>query len=159
MGPVVIPATQYGRGRTINWEANTDTTTTPNGVQYAKSLGNGGRTVRIAWVDGVDISELYQYTPSPDYYTTKPGGLPEAAIGSAPTTMYGIVQQMQGANNAVVYLPTIDTTDTQTYDIINRYHDHVMVTLGNDIQIENVIGDESQNEVLRVGTVVMREVR
>jgi hypothetical protein len=159
MGPVVIPATQYGRGRTINWEANTDTTTGPNGVQYAKSLGNGGRTVRIAWVDGVDISELYQYTPSPDYYTTKPGGLPEAAIGSAPTTMYGIVQQMQGANNAVVYLPTIDTTDTQTYDIINRYHDHVMVTLGDDIQIENVIGDESQNEVLRVGTVVMREVR
>ena len=159
MGPVVIPATQYGRGRTISWEANTDTTTGPNGVQYANVRGNGGRTVRIGWVDGVDVSELYQYTPSPDYYTTKPGGTPEAVIGSAPTTMYGIVQQMQGENNAVVYLPIIDTTGTQTYDLINRYHDHAMVTLGSDIQIENVIGDESKNEVLRVGTVVMREVR
>jgi hypothetical protein len=105
MGPVVIPATQYGRGRTISWEANTDTTTLPNGVQYANVRGNGGRTVRIGWVDGVDISELYQYTPNPDFYTTRTGDLPEAAIGSAPTTMYGIVQQMQGNANAVVYLP------------------------------------------------------
>jgi hypothetical protein len=159
MGPVVIPATQYGRGRTISWEANTDTTTLPNGVQYANVRGNGGRTVRIGWVDGVDISELYQYTPNPDFYTTRTGDLPEAAIGSAPTTMFGIVQQMQGNANAVVYLPIIDTTGTQTYDILNRYHDHVMVTLGGDVQIENVIGDESKNEVLRVGTVVMREVR
>jgi hypothetical protein len=159
MGPVVIPATQYGRGRTINWEANTDTTTAPNGVQYANVRGNGGRTIRVAWVDGVDISDLYDYTPTPDYYTTKTGGLPEAAIGSAPTTMYGIVQQMQGNNNAVVYLPIIDTTGTATYDMINRYHDHCMVTLGSDVQLENVIGDESKNEVLRVGTVVMREVR
>lgn len=159
MGPVVIPATQYGRGRTINWEANTDTTTGPNGVQYANVRGNGGRTIRVGWVDGVDITELCNFTPSPDYYTTKVGGTPEAAIGSAPTTMMGIVQQMQGENNAVVYLPIIDTTATQTYDVINRYHDHCMVTLGSDVQIENVLGDESKNEVLRVGTVVMREVR
>jgi len=159
MGPVVIPATQYGRGRTISWEASTDVTTAPNGVQYANVRGRGGRTVRIGWVDGVDISELYQYTPNPDYYTTRPGGSPEATIGSAPTTMYGIVQQIQGEKNAIVYLPVIDTTSSANYDVINRYHDHVMVTLGNDVQIENVIGDESKNEVLRVGTVVMREVR
>ena len=159
MGPVVIPATQYGRGRTINWEANTDTTTGPNGVQYANVRGNGGRTIRVGWVDGVDVTELFDQVPSPDYYTTKSGNLPEAAIGSAPTTMFGIVQQMQGENNAVVYLPIIDTTGSASHDMINRYHDHCMVTLGSDVQIENVIGDESKNEVLRVGTVVMREVR
>jgi hypothetical protein len=159
MGPVVIPATQYGRGRTINWEANTDTTTGPNGVQYANVRGNGGRTIRIGWVDGVDVTELFNNVPSPDYYTTKSGNLPEAAIGSAPTTMFGIVQQMQGENNAVVYLPIIDTTGASSHDMINRYHDHCMVTLGSDVQIENVLGDESKNEVLRVGTVVMREVQ
>ena len=128
-------------------------------MQYANVRGNGGRTIRVGWVDGVDITELCNFTPSPDYYTTKVGGTPEAAIGSAPTTMMGIVQQMQGENNAVVYLPIIDTTGTQTYDVVNRYHDHCMVTLGSDVQIENVLGDESKNEVLRVGTVVMREVR
>ena len=59
----------------------------------------------------------------------------------------------------VVYLPTVPNDATIPCTLINRYHDHVMVTLGNDVQIENVIGDESKNEVLRVGTVVMREVR
>jgi hypothetical protein len=159
MGPVVIPATQYGRGRTINWEADTDTITGPNGVQYANVRGNGGRTIRVGWVDGVDVTDLFVQNPSPDFYTTKSGTLPEAAIGSAPTTMMGIVQQMQGENKAVVYLPIIDTTGSASHDMINRYHDHCMVTLGSDVQIENVIGDESKNEVLRVGTVVMREVR
>lgn len=159
MGPVVIPATQYGRGRTINWEANTDTVTGPNGVQYANVRGDGGRTIRVGWVDGVDITELCNDNPTPDFYRTEAGSLPEAAIGSAPTTMVGIVQQMQGENNAVVYLPVIDTTGVANHDVINRYHDHCMVTLGSDVQIENVLGDESTNEVLRVGTVVMREVR
>lgn len=159
MGPVVIPATQYGRGRTINWEADTQTIVGPNGVQYVNVKGNGGRTIRIAWQDGIDITDLYSDNPDPDYYTTRAGDDPEAANGSAPTTMMGIVQKMQGQRNAVVYLPNIDTTGTATSDVINRYHDHCMVTLGSDVQLENVIGDESVNEVLRVGTVVMREVR
>jgi len=115
--------------------------------------------VRIAWTDGIDVTELHNTNPDPDYYTTKTGGQPVAAVASAPTTMYGIVQQMQGAHDALVYLPTVYTETSTNCLLINRYHDHVMVTLGNDIQIENVIGDESKNEVLRVGTVVMREVR
>lgn len=158
-GPVVLPATQYGRGRTINFEANTETNEAQNGVLHTRVNGRGGRTVRIAWADGVDVTELYNTDPTPDYYITKSGGTPAAAIGSAPTTMYGIVQQMQGNHNALVYLPTVPTDATTPCTLINRYHDHVMVTLGNDVQIENVIGDESKNEVLRVGTVVMREVR
>jgi hypothetical protein len=162
-GPVVIPATQYGRGRTIAWEADIQTTALPSGVQYARVMGAGGRVVRISWQDGVDISELYEASPDPDYYTTKPGSEPEAIIGSAPTNMFGIVQYLAGSVKPVVYLPNIDTTSTDDIDIINRYHDHVMATVGPDVQIENVLGDESQGigrgEVLRVGTVVMREVR
>lgn len=158
-GPVVLPATQYGRGRTINFEANTDINEAQNGVLHTRVNGRGGRTVRIAWTDGIDVTELHNTNPDPDYYTTKTGGQPVAAVASAPTTMYGIVQQMQGAHDALVYLPTVYTATGTNCLLINRYHDHVMVTLGNDIQIENVIGDESKNEVLRVGTVVMREVR
>lgn len=163
MGPLVIPATQYGRGRTIAWEADIQTTALPSGVQYARVMGAGGRVVRISWQDGVDISELFNASPDPDYYTTKPGSEPEAIIGSAPTNMFGIVQYLAGSVKPVVYLPNIDTTSTDDIDIINRYHDHIMATVGPDVQLENVLGDESQGigrgEVLRVGTVVMREVR
>ena len=30
-----------------------------NGVQYANVRGNGGRTIRVGWVDGVDVTELF----------------------------------------------------------------------------------------------------
>lgn len=159
MGPVVLPAHQYSRGRTINWEADISESTQPNGVLNTKVLGNGGRNIRIAWSEGVDITDLYAQNADPNYYTTKSGSPPEAVQGSAPTTMFGIVQAVQGSNNAVVYLPKINTQSLADIDVINRYHDHAMVTMGRDVQIENVIGDESQNEVLRVSTVVLREVR
>ena len=89
-------------------------------------------------MDGVDITELCNDNPTPDFYITESGSLPEAAIGSAPTTMVGIVQQM--AKTTPWCICSI-VPGCGHHDIINRYHDHCMVTLGSDVQIENVLGD------------------
>ena len=89
-----------------------------------------------------------------------------AAVGSAPTTAMGMVNYLNGSNDAIVYLPSISTDNTDWTNwvlLINDYHDHVMCTMGNDVQIENVVGEEStgggSGEVFRVSTIVLRETR
>ena len=162
LGPLVIPASQYGRGRTIAWSPDILENEQSNGVLRAQRTGPGGRTVRIAWQDGVDISDLYVSAADPDYWKICTGGLAVAAVGSAPTDMIGLIQHVEGAQEAIVYLPSM-TEGSATSQVINRYHDHMLCTVGSDVQIESVVGDElqptGQGEVFRVGTVVLRETR
>lgn len=164
MGPVVFPAHQYGRGRTIQYVADVESSTQSNGILRTHATGDGGRTFRIAWAEGVDISELFDSPANPDYYTSSSAGaaIPTAAEGSAPTTMLGLVKHLVGSSNAVVYLPIVRRS-AATERSLNRYHEHAMVTVGDDLQIENVLGDESlgqgSGELMRVGTVTLREIR
>jgi hypothetical protein len=162
MGPMVIPANQYSRGRTITLEADVQEDIAPNGVLRARHAGIGGRVARIAWTEGVDISELYNDPSDPDYWKASTAGQAIAAQGSAPTTMMGLLSYMDGSTEALVYLPSIPTGSASS-TLINRYHDHLLGTMGLDVAIENIVGDESRGtgagEVLRVGTILVREIR
>jgi len=162
MGPLIIPAYQYSRGRTIAFEADVAEDVLNNGVMYSRKNGSGGRVVRIAWTEGVDISELYNTLSDPDYYYAYNSGEAIAAVGSAPTTALGLVNYLNGSNEAIVYIPSL-LTGTGSIRLLNDYHAHVMCTLGNDVQIENVVGEEStgggSGEVFRVSTIVLRETR
>lgn len=161
MGSVVITSPQYGRGRTIAFEANVIESEMPSGTLYSQRRGQGGRTVRVAWTDGVDTSALFADPASPDHYSLY-SGEPIAARGDAPTTMMGLVQYVNGSRDAVVYLPALEKLPS-THITLNRYHEHMLCTLGTDMQIEHVIGDEglsdNSGEVFRVSTIILREVR
>jgi len=162
MGPLIIPAHQYSRGRTISFEADIGETLIDNGTLYSKKLGSGGRVVRIAWTEGVDTSLLnkQRIISQLDYYKLASSGEAVATVGSAPTTALGLINYLNGSTEAITYLPTIITD----YDnlLINTYNEQIMCTMGNDVQIENVVGDEileSGGEVFRVSTIVLRETR
>ena len=161
MGSVVITSPQYGRGRTIAFETNVIESEMPSGTLYSQRRGQGGRTVRVAWTDGVDTSALFADPASPDHYSLY-SGEPIAARGDAPTTMMGLVQYVNGSRDAVVYLPALEKLPS-SHITLNRYHEHMLCTLGTDMQIEHVIGDEglsdNSGEVFRVSTVILREVR
>ncbi len=163
MGPIIIPAPQYSRGRTITFEADVSENQTSDGILYSKKTGIGGRVIRIAWTEGVDISDLYVGNAAPDTYTIYSYGDPVSSVGSAPTTAMGLVRYLNGSNLPLVYLPQI--IPGQATQIISDYNDHVMCTMGNDVQIESVLGSESEShltvggEVFRVSTIVLRETR
>ena len=161
MGPVVIPAHQYGRGRTIQFDSGVSTEIANDGTQRTTNLNAGGRSYRIAWSEGVDIQDIYDDPASPDYYMFNTGASfrPIASVGSAPTAMMGIVKYLQGPENAAVYLPKITpVTGGVSALILNRRMQHALVTIEGPVSIENILGDELRDEVMRVGTITMREV-
>jgi len=61
-----------------------------------------------------------------------------------------------------VYLPNI-ATGPSAHIVLNRYHNQILTTIGTEIQIDHVVGDEmldeNRGEVFRVSTVLLREVR
>ena len=160
-GPLVINGPQYGRGRTIQIESNVVETVASNGTLYTTPKGRDGRLVKIAWTDGVDTSSLNEPQADPNYYNLY-SGQPIAVNGSAPTAMMGLIQYVKSSQNAIVYLPNIATNPAGAV-VLNRYHNQILCTIGTDVQIDHVIGDElldrGLGEVFRVSTVILREVR
>lgn len=160
-GPLVIAGPQYGRGRTIQIESNVIENVASNGTLYSTSRGKDGRVVRIAWTDGVDTSSLNAPQAAPNHYDLYTGQ-PIAVNGSAPTAMMGLIQYVKSSQNAIVYLPML-TTNPSGEIVLNRYHNQILTTIGTEIQIDHVIGDEllenNLGEVFRVSTVLLREVR
>jgi len=162
IGPVVIPAHQYGRGRTIEFDSQVETDIANDGTQRTTNRNAGGRSYRIAWAEGVDIQDIYEDPASPDFYMFNTGAThrPVASVGSAPTAMMGVIKYLQGPENAIVYLPQITpVTGGTTSRLLNRRMQHALVTLQSPVTIENVLGDELRDEVMRVGTIQLREVR
>lgn len=168
-GELVIPGRQYSRGRTITFEAGVLQNQRNDGTLYTRDTGNSGRRVRLAWVDGVDVSQLYDFDTTPDYWqgTTSAGGEAIAVLDDVPDLMIGLIRYLNGTQNPLVYLPYIDkSTGSDDYQIFNRYSNHMFCVLDSDIQLENILGDEGNNrttatqgELLRVATINLREIR
>jgi len=160
-GPLIVPGPQYGRGRSISLNANVINTESSNGTVFASKKGDAGRLVRLSWSDGVDTSSLNEVSASPSYYNLYSGS-PIAVYGSAPSLMQGLLQYMDASLDAMVYLPSIGTLPS-TPVMYNRYHDHILCTMGPELSVDHVLGDESladnRGEVFRVSTVILREVR
>ena len=164
-GECVIPGNQYSRGRSITWDADNEVTEQSNGVLRTNKRGKGGRNVRIAWSEGVETSQIWNVPASPDFWKLQATGTESATVGSAPTTMMGLCQIVEGSRVPIVYLPSLKA-EAGAALVFNRYHEHMMCTMGQSVEIQNVIGDELQGtnstlwgEVLRVATVSLREVR
>ena len=162
IGSVVIPAYQYSRGRTISFDSGVAVDIQDDGTQRVRDNQAGGRAFRFAWSEGVDITDLFADPASPDYYkaTTAGSSVPIAAYGSAPTAMMGIIRHLQGPKTPLVYLPKIPKMSSPTNTLLlNRRMQHALCTLEGEISIENILGDELDNELMRVATVQLREVR
>ena len=162
IGSVVIPAYQYSRGRSITFDSGVEVETQLDGTQRTRDHQAQGRSFRISWSEGVDITDLFVDPASPNYYTATTAGAsnPIAAIGSAPTAMSGIIKYLKGPVTPLVYFPRIQRMGAPTTTLLlNRRMQHALCTLDGEISIENVLGNELENEVMRVATVQLREVR
>ena len=162
IGPVLIPAYQYSRGRGITFDSNVTTDEANDGTQRTRDNQAQGRTYRIAWSEGVDIQDLFVTNANPDYYRFGDNATynPIAALNNAPTAMLGVIKYAQGPKNALVYLPKITPVQNPTTTtMLNRRMQHALCTIEGPVSLDNVLGDELRDEVMRVGSIVLREVR
>lgn len=166
IGPVIVPGRQYSRGRTISIESGTVTTETQDGIRYGREIEPPKRSFRIAWTDGIDISQLQGAEPDVDYWkaSNQTGSEPIAVENEAPDLMLGFLKHVQGSRKHFVYIPNITKSTSSAGDkrLLQREREQALVTLDSDVTIEHVVGDELQTEageVFRIANMSFLEVK
>ena len=78
-------------------------------MRHTRKNSEAYRTLRIAWTEGVDISEIYDNTQEADYYTltTAAGAKPIANLSDTPTSILGLISSLDGEKKPVVYIPVL----------------------------------------------------
>jgi hypothetical protein len=160
-GPVIIQAPQYARGRTMTLEPRVNVLETEDSNIYTQKISDARRILRISWSTGVSLHNYYSGDLEPDYYvsSTQAGALPVASYEDVPYQLEGFYRYIDGPNLPIVYLPSIKLdTGSDRIQIHNRRESFIYgVTMG-DLSLESMLGDEMQDEVLRVSTITIQEV-
>ena len=150
---------QYGRGRSISYESNTDIYQTSDNQIKTRVRSVGHRTARIAWTDPVDQTTLFESSFDGDYYNTLNVASQTNAIanfGDLPYSLIGLYTYLDGAGKPIVYIPSIEAGSTKR--VMNRYQDFVYGITTSNISIDNVLGDENVDECYRISQIDIREI-
>lgn len=162
LGEVIIHGDEVSWGRSITTTANTDLATSRDGTRRSRNIGPDRRVVEYSWEDGVDSSDADNITGTgdPDFGTV-------SDIGTAPNALMhndtareveGIVRRLSGPDAPVIYLPAIErVTGGVTAQVLERRHWHMLGRVTSSIPVESIQGTERQDEVFRVGPVVIEE--
>jgi hypothetical protein len=155
LGPVVVFGLDYSWGRALETKPGTETQETQDRHFSTRVRSAPARTVEFGWADGVDLSQIYD--GSPDYVksSTSNGALPVASVADVPQVVEGLVRMLDGEAGQVVYLPRIPKAGAMA-TMVHR-DDRMLGSPVGSVRIENVQGDESDDELVRVATVVLRE--
>ena len=160
-GACSIFSPQYGRGRTLSFEPNVEIFETPDGTVKPRKRGEGRRTVRIAWSEGVDTRPIYGDLTELEYYksSTSSGSESISSFGDIPQKLEGLYRYCSGVK-PIVYLPAITFSESASTDVrvLNRRELHVFGLLDGGMSFDSVLGDEYRDEVFRVASITIREI-
>ena len=147
-GPVVYLGHAYGYGRRLRTMSGTELITTRDGTRIADVQGPMRPGVSMSWPDGVP-TKRWQDRDDPDYLRSHAGGEPVGFRWDTPIDVADLVVEMQGAKVPIVVLPRIDQDDTGGLDHWARgaFLGRFTTT---EIGLDNVVGQELGNEVLRL---------
>lgn len=154
-GAVQAVGQDYGWGHTAVYEPQAETNTSRDGVSRVRRLGPVTRTWSWSWVDGVDVTRLRGVAPTPDWVgsdATTTDGMANA--GDVPWLLAGILEELRSGEVPVVAIASIpDAAGTVTDPTLFLYG-----RLVSSISVENVMGDEGVDELVRVNTVTIKEI-
>ena len=158
-GSMFIFGPQYGRGRSITYESNTDIYQTSDNQIKTRVRSIGNRTAQIAWTDPVDQTTLFESPFDGDYFNTLNTASQTNAIsnyGDLPYSLMGLYTYLDGAGKPIVYIPRIEAGSTKR--VLNRYQDFIYGITTSNISIDNVLGDENVGECFRISQIEIREI-
>jgi len=155
-GTLAVFGTQYSRGRALTFAQNTKVTTAINGSRVSVNLGPERRAVELAWVDGINTMSLFVAAPDPDYINF---AAPTAAPADTAYKVAGIVNEAKGSDQLMVYVPFIQqyTAFLGAQLNLTDMNQFFLCRAVTDVRLENIIGNEKQNELLQVATITLEE--
>lgn len=158
IGPAYMFGRDYSEGRVIDTEANTQVATLRGGTRYSRKLGPDRRTAQIGWREGVDTTPTHRGDPaSMDYAqagTTGPATL--TTPSAVPGQVEGILRRHAGQDIPLVYLASVDGTADGVVSLVRR-GDFVYGRLDGGVRQESFLGEEQDDEVIRVSNVEISE--
>lgn len=162
LGHVAVLGQRWSNGRALGNEHNVSVTTGRSGTRSARTLGPVRRTAEMAWVEGVDTSQIATATtPAPDYVVGYTGSTtPLAAPSDTPWLVVGLSEAVGGATTPVVLIPRLDSlaSSSAVFTQVNR---NVMLysRLVTDPRLESILGGEwsSPGEVFQIATITAEE--
>lgn len=162
-GKVFVFAPQYGRGRSLSYEANTDISYTPDNQLRVYERSRGSQSVRISWTDAVDTTSFFDPTFSGNYYSSRSDGTaanyPIANFGDLPLSMINLYEYLRGAGKPIVYLSDIPRTTAAAPNLIlNRAHQQLYSVTTSAVSIDSVLGEENTSEIFRISSLTISEI-
>jgi hypothetical protein len=164
MGRLFVFGEDYEHGRILMYESGDQTEDSPSGVRRSVEVGPGGHSLRLAWTEPIDTTQVQGTTTLPDYIlsTSTSGNDPVAVRADTPFSLLGLLQGV-GASTPLTYFPRIAVSSgSQDSQQFSRRYDHMIGQLASAVQAESVVGselDSSAGEALRVATVIFEEIR
>ena len=141
-GHVAVFGNQYSNGHIRGMATNTELFTATGGQRRAVKRGPVRRSVEFSWQDPIDVSQLADANPSPNYILTTGGSAKVASVGDTPFLVQGLLARLQGSMVPVVYLPKLPTANGNAYTIKDRNRFLYGRIVSAEHRIENQIGDE-----------------
>ena len=161
LGPIHVFANDYSYGRIQEVSSNTEMTTYRDGRRSSLSRGKSRRSVRFAWVDGVDETSIEGASPTPDNVVTTStvGALSVSYRGDTPRELASLERDLEGPNKPIVYLPSFAKGPPDTVHI-QGWEKSLYGRLLGPITRDNLVGEENSNiagEVIKVSTIAIDE--
>jgi hypothetical protein len=161
LGHVAVFGRQYSRGHIRQLSTNADLQTQRGGTRRATRLGRARRSVEFAWADSVDLTQMQEASPAPDYLKAKDASAYDPAATTADTAflMEGLIGSLDGPVTPVVYVPKMaQATGSTTTELILDPNRMLYGRIVSDrFRIENVLGDEWADEVVTASAVRIDE--
>lgn len=171
IGEVAVFGTQFDRGLSWTTMPNVQDYQRPDGSRRPHTLGPMRREVELAWSENAmdasrtqgglqdDAETLPGSANSPDFVALTTAGLPVAARYDTVSQVEGILRQVGGSAQPVVFLPRLPVQAGSSGEVVQFTDDRLFLygRIDSDHRYEVVQGNEGVDEVQRLNKIVITE--
>jgi hypothetical protein len=159
IGPVEVFGQQWDWGWSHDYSVPVADTETRPGVVRRSALGPAGCEWSIGWTEGVDQlqARLASTTVVPNHLAAgavEATSHPEATSGDVPFKLAGLLEKTRGGEVPVVVLPKLPTTAASITDPTLFLYGRMAPT----VRIENIQGNEGEDEMYRVSSIPVTRI-
>lgn len=150
VGEVMAFGTPTSWGSNYKYDPNAESFEDRSGTSRRRALGPVKPSWTVAWTDESDLTLLRAQTPDYFAHTSTTEGM--ANFGDAPWQLAGVIEELKSGEVPVVYMPNIPLTTSRSITDPSLF---LYGRITSSVQIENVQGDEGEDEVHRVQSITI----